>query len=641
MIPTNSKHERKIPPITIRKNKIIRSDTDNSVPTSPNSDNEFRSPRHTSKAFDLPTKSPIKPTPNRYAMLVENTVLNDQEMANCNNDNAHTSQTDNQSNYIIQPKTNDSTLKIPPLFITNITKFTQFRLEISEVINNNFTATSKNEKIKVNVETVDDFRPLTKFLDDKKYEYYTYRLKNEKDISAIIRNLPTSITEFEVMEELRRLNFPVKSVLRLNNKNKTPTPLMAIQLENNPLSQDIFKLNKLLNCIIITEPRRKSKDPPQCTNCQRYGHIYKLCNLQPRCVKCNEPHHYSNCEKSSNTPPTCVNCNETYPANYKGCAYFKTIKSKNRNNSQKHSQTESQPIPNPARNDNAINPTTKIPNPTTRTPNLTSYADITKGKINSTNLFNLEQIPNVPLNDNLQKTITEFIENILQNIQNIISSIFNSITNNLSLQNLNVLNWNANGIKSKKSSLIEFLTRHKIDIACITETHLKNHETFKLNGYNIYRKDRDHIHSSGGVAILIKKNIKHYQSITPNMIGLEAISITISTNKHQIKIISAYNPPNKKIQKEDISKVFDNHPTILLGDLNSKNQIWGCLKTNPNGIKLLQITSELRIIISPLSKPTFQRSGRVPDILDIALISNLPTTLHHQVINELDSDHVP
>lgn len=88
-------------------------------------------------------------------------------------------------------------------------------------------------------------------------------------------------------------------------------------------------------------------------------------------------------------------------------------------------------------------------------------------------------------------------------------------------------------------------------------------------------------------------------------------------------------------------KIFDNHQTILLGVLNSKNQIWGCLKTNPNGIKLLQITFELGILISPPSKPTFQRSGRVPDILVIALISNLPTTLPHQVINELDSDHIP
>jgi len=328
MNPTNSKHVRKIPPIAIRKNKIIRTDADSSEPSTPNSDNDFRSPRHTSKAFELPTRSPIKPTTNHYSVLAEDTVINDHVMANCNNDNAHNSQTENQNNYNIESQINDSAPKILQLFIANITKFSQFRLELSEVIKNDFTATSKNDKIKVNVETVDDFRTLTKFLDDKKYEYYTYRLKDEKDFSAIIRNLPTSITEFEVIEELKRLKFPVKSILRLKNKNKTLTPLMALQLENNPLSQDIFKLNKLLNCINITEPRRKSNDPPQFTNCQRYGHIHKSCKLQPRCVKCNEPHHYSNCEKLPNIPPTCLNCNETHPANYKGCAYFQAIKIK-------------------------------------------------------------------------------------------------------------------------------------------------------------------------------------------------------------------------------------------------------------------------------------------------------------------------
>lgn len=429
-----SKTELKVPPLTIKNNKVLHTtDTDNSDPPTPNSDNEFRSPRRTTKTFNLPTKTTIKPTPNRFEILAGNIIINDQEMSTYNNDNASTFQIENLNNHNIQPQTSDSTPKIPPLFITNISKFSQFRLEISEVIVNDFTATSKNDKIKVNVETVDDFRTLTKFLDEKKYEYYTYRLKNEKDVSAIIRNLPTSITEVEVMEELSRLHLPVKSVLRLNNKDKTPTPLMAIQLENNPLSQDIFKLNKLLNCIIITEPRRKSKDPPQCTNCQRYGHIHKSCKLQPRCVKCNESHHYSDCDKQSDIPPTCVNCNETHPANYKGCVYFKTIKSKKLNHSQKHPQTESQLITNPARNDNANIPST-------RTPNLTSYADITKGKINSTYYPNSEQIPNGPLNDNLQKIITKFIENILQNIQNIISSIFNSITNNLSLHNLNVCN---------------------------------------------------------------------------------------------------------------------------------------------------------------------------------------------------------
>ncbi|KAL4118914.1 hypothetical protein QTP88_011793 [Uroleucon formosanum] len=56
----------------------------------------------------------------------------------------------------------------------------------------------------------------------------------------------------------------------------------------------------------------------------------------------------------------------------------------------------------------------------------------------------------------------------------------------------------------------------------------------------------------------------------------------VSTDKFEIKIISTYNPPNKKIQRDDINELFKDNPIILLGDLNSKNEIWGCLKTNPN-----------------------------------------------------------
>jgi len=70
-----------------------------------------------------------------------------------------------------------------------------------------------------------------------------------------------SISTSEVIKELKNLNYPVQSVIRLTNKDKAHIPLLAIQLLNNLRAQEIFKLNKLLNCIIITEPRRKSKDP--------------------------------------------------------------------------------------------------------------------------------------------------------------------------------------------------------------------------------------------------------------------------------------------------------------------------------------------------------------------------------------------
>ena len=64
-----------------------------------------------------------------------------------------------------------------------------------------------------------------------------------------------SIMETEFTEELNNLNFPVHSVIRLTNKDKVPTPLLALNLLNNQKAQEIFKLNKLLNYIITIEPR--------------------------------------------------------------------------------------------------------------------------------------------------------------------------------------------------------------------------------------------------------------------------------------------------------------------------------------------------------------------------------------------------
>lgn len=57
------------------------------------------------------------------------------------------------------------------------------------------------------------------------------------------------------------------------------------------------------------------------------------------------------------------------------------------------------------------------------------------------------------------------------------------------------------------------------------------------------------------------------------------------------------NPPNEI--KTDVSKLFNNHPALLLGDLNVKNM--GLQKSNPNGHKLFEFTSDHRGLTSILS----------------------------------------
>lgn len=51
----------------------------------------------------------------------------------------------------------------------------------------------------------------------------------------------------------------------------------------------------------------------------------------------------------------------------------------------------------------------------------------------------------------------------------------------INLNDIKVVNWNANGIKSKKkSTLIHFLTRHKIDMLALQKHNLKIINLLKL-----------------------------------------------------------------------------------------------------------------------------------------------------------------
>jgi exonuclease III len=42
----------------------------------------------------------------------------------------------------------------------------------------------------------------------------------------------------------------------------------------------------------------------------------------------------------------------------------------------------------------------------------------------------------------------------------------------MELHNTLLLNWNANGLKNQRNTLLAFLNHHNIHIACITEMHL-------------------------------------------------------------------------------------------------------------------------------------------------------------------------
>ncbi|ERL89075.1 hypothetical protein D910_06452 [Dendroctonus ponderosae] len=109
----------------------------------------------------------------------------------------------------------------------------------------------------------------------------------------------------------------------------------------------------------------------------------------------------------------------------------------------------------------------------------------------------------------------------------------------------------------------------------------------------------------------------------------------------QILIISAYTPPKTRTTELDYTNLLNrNIPTLLAGDLNSKNTSWGCRKTNPEGRKLLNYAQDLQFEMYAPSEPTHY-DHNTPDILDIAISKDIYHILHVTNFDSLSSDHNP
>lgn len=109
---------------------------------------------------------------------------------------------------------------------------------------------------------------------------------------------------------------------------------------------------------------------------------------------------------------------------------------------------------------------------------------------------------------------------------------------------MNFINWNARGIRGKKSELSRLFDNY--DICCITETKLKNSDNINFAGYNCIREDRTvgGGYAAGGVLICIRKGIKYgviHNLFLPSKI--EGTGIKVSFNNRDINFVVIYRSP--------------------------------------------------------------------------------------------------
>lgn len=209
------------------------------------------------------------------------------------------------------------------------------------------------------------------------------------------------------------------------------------------------------------------------------------------------------------------------------------------------------------------------------------------------------------------------------------------------LNGLTISHWNANGLESKLHDVELYLKKYKVDIMLINETKLKATKNVSVSGYHVIRKDRDGNTSAGGVLILVRNTI----DCTEVPIKTENIEAVGAKIDKKFTVVSAYLRPQNKFSKQDFDNMLNvDQKVVILGDLNSKHGSWNPgSRANQKGNQLFDYTMNNNCtILAPEEFTHYPYAENLkPSIIDIAVVKNMANCRSLEVVNELDSDHLP
>ncbi|KAL1122958.1 hypothetical protein AAG570_003283, partial [Ranatra chinensis] len=204
--------------------------------------------------------------------------------------------------------------------------------------------------------------------------------------------------------------------------------------------------------------------------------------------------------------------------------------------------------------------------------------------------------------------------------------------------------YNIRGLKHNLTELLQTLHSHNIDIALLTDTHLKPHTKLYTPGYITVRNDRVG-RNGGGVAILLKESIPFRQIDLPmDPDGTETLGIKVILNNRSTTIINVYNPPNVVLKECLLRNLFVYRGTVIVaGDFNARHRLWHCIRKNANGATLYDFVMNRGATIFAPETPTYVPShGKgSQSTLDLVLANSSRCISSISTLTEGGSDHLP
>ncbi|CAG4950937.1 unnamed protein product [Colias eurytheme] len=216
----------------------------------------------------------------------------------------------------------------PPLFVDKVDNIRPLTKLLNEKVPGLFELkVIRNNVVKIQPHSSEAFKIVTKELDTKNTEYYTYKPKQERNFKVILKHMHPSTDTEDIREALAALDHTATNIWNIKQMGtKKALDMFVIELQPKTNNKEIYNIKGLLNCRIKFEPPRPKRSIPQCSNCQDYGHTKKYCRRKPRCIKCAGYHTSAECSRKERSEEVkCVLCNGNHPANYKGCSIYKEL----------------------------------------------------------------------------------------------------------------------------------------------------------------------------------------------------------------------------------------------------------------------------------------------------------------------------
>ena len=108
----------------------------------------------------------------------------------------------------------------------------------------------------------------------------------------------------------------------------------------------------------------------------------------------------------------------------------------------------------------------------------------------------------------------------------------------MKLQNNSILQWNCRGIRANYEELLILLDKYDPKVVCFQETFLKYTNHLKIKNYNSYNYlHKDGHRASGGVSILVRKDIPQHQITIDSELQVTAVKTTFHKT---VNICSVY-----------------------------------------------------------------------------------------------------